>query len=163
MHGMNTLKHYSRNQDLLGDSSAEDEYYAVCSVAKEGLGMQAEIAGLGDELNLVVHLDSSAAKAIGERQGLNRVRHIAYRFLWLQHYIKRQLFSLRKIRGDRNPADLFTKVVEEKKLEYLMSLMGLKTFEGRAPHALELQASVESISARSVLQLALIMAHRRAK
>ena len=39
MLGITILQEYSRNQDLIGDSSGEDEYYAICSVAKESLGM----------------------------------------------------------------------------------------------------------------------------
>ena len=62
MHGINMVKGYSQNQDLFGDSSGEDERYVIFSVARESMGMQADMAGLGHQLELVVHTDSSAAR-----------------------------------------------------------------------------------------------------
>ena len=66
MHGINMLKSYSWSQDIVCNSSGEDEYYAICFVAK-GSGMQAEIAGLGGQLDLVVYTGLTAAEGIGNR------------------------------------------------------------------------------------------------
>ena len=56
------VKHWSRMQATRALSTAETEYYAVVTVAPEGLGMQSMTADLG--------LSAQAAKAIAFRRGL---------------------------------------------------------------------------------------------
>ena len=160
MHGVNEIKHVCRQQDLIGDSSAEDEHYAICAGAKEGLGIQSDIAGFGDKLNLEVLTDSSAARAICLRQGLGRIRHLHIKFLWIQQYVKKGCFRIIKVDGSRNQADLYTKVLDAATLEKHCTAIGLVARTGRAQHALQLQLPLDEISKKAILAFAMISANR---
>ena len=53
--------------------------------------------------------DASSARAIAQRDGVGRLRHVDVRFLWLQDKIKKGYFKIIKVPGAENPADLGTK------------------------------------------------------
>ena len=54
-------------------------------------------------------MDASSAIAIATRSGVGSVRHLAARYLWVQREVENQSFSVEKVAGQRNPADLGTK------------------------------------------------------
>ena len=56
-----------------------------------------------------LNTDASAAKGIAMRRGVGKVRHIEVNQLWLQDRVSKGDFSVTKVRGDENPADLMTK------------------------------------------------------
>ena len=103
------MKSWSSTQASTAMSSGEAEYYAMVKGASEALGIQALAADLGWKMRVRMWVDSSAAKAIASRTGLGKVRHIEVRFLWLQEVVKAGRIELRKIPGERNPADVMTK------------------------------------------------------
>ena len=77
----------------------------------------------GVVLPVRVWIDSSAAMGISATQGLGKLRHVECHSLWLQQRLQRKAFTLRKVPGEANPADLFTKHIEsEKKLHDLVKL-----------------------------------------
>ena len=45
------------------------------------------------------------------RQGVGKVRHLAVRYLWVQAYVKKGLLTVKKERGEDNPADIGAKHV----------------------------------------------------
>ncbi len=61
------------------------------------------------KLALKVHVDSSTAKSIASRAGVGKVPHLETRRLWAQDAVKTGRFIVEKVRGDRNPAVVFTK------------------------------------------------------
>ena len=65
------------------------------------------------DLSNVVHIgtDSSAAKSFVCRRGLWRMRHLEIRDLWLQKEVRDGRVEVSKIPGNRNPADLMTKIL----------------------------------------------------
>ena len=70
------------------------------------------------------------------RQGLGKLRHIECHTLWIQQRLRQGDFELRKIRGEVNPADLFTKYIDSRpKLDQLISLFQCEFLEGRAAAA----------------------------
>ena len=74
-----------------------------------GLGFQGLMADLGYDLPLRVWTDSSAAIGICTRQGLGKLRHIDAHLLWVQQAVRSKRVDIRKVLGEENPADLFTK------------------------------------------------------
>ena len=46
------------------------------------------------------------------RQGFGKFRHLECHSLWLQQRLRREELFLRKVLGEENPADLFTKHIE---------------------------------------------------
>ena len=77
--------------------------------AAEGLGIQALARDLGIELTLRIWVDSTTADAIASRIGLGKVRHMEVKYLSAQEAHQNKRFCIRKIAGERNPADVLTK------------------------------------------------------
>ena len=83
---------FVRRQAVVSLSSAEAEFYACVATVSEGIAIRRllEHAGFGrktDEgydLTLRARLDSSAARAVLNRQGVGRIRHLEARALWIQ-------------------------------------------------------------------------------
>ena len=95
------VKHWSRMQATRALSTAEAKYYAVVTVAPEGLGMQSMMADLG--------LSAQAAKAIAFRRGLGKTRYAELKYLWLQEVTKSGRVKMRRIPGEQNLPDHLTK------------------------------------------------------
>ena len=123
MVGHHVIKTWSATQATVSLSSGEAEFYGVVRAAGIALGHRSLLADLGLALPCRVWTDSSAAMGISARQGLGKMRHIECHTLWIQQRLRFGDFELRKIRGEVNPADLFTKYIDSRpKLDQLLSL-----------------------------------------
>ena len=92
------------------------------------------------EARLRIWTDSSAAIGICGRQGLGKLRHVDTRSLWLQQKLRDGTLEVRKVRGDVNPADVFTKHLPcEQKVHDLLRLLGCYYRGGRAAGAPQLR------------------------
>ena len=87
-----------------------------------------------------LHLDSSAAQGILDRQGLSKVRHIDVNVLWLQEQSAKEVVPLEKIKGTVNPADLMTKNLTAIMMNDHCSSLNLQFAEGRAQAAAKLHS-----------------------
>ena len=57
--------------------------------------------------------DASAALGITHRKGIGKTRHIQTGFLWIQQIAAEQRLKFAKVLGKVNPADVFTKYLDE--------------------------------------------------
>ena len=138
--GNHVLKTWSATQASLALSSGEAEFYGVVKGAGIGIGQAALFNDVGLKLPLRVWTDSTAAIGICGRQGLGKLRHIACQTLWVQQRVRRGDFELRKVAGEVNPADLFTKHLESQaKLDSLLKIFGCEFRGGRPVAAPELR------------------------
>ena len=110
--GGHTLKNSSHFQSTIGLSSGESEYYDIVKASQQGLGTQALLADWNVQVDLQVDSDSNAALGIAGRHGLGSQRHINTRYLWVQEKVARKELTLNKVAGDKNQADLMTKVMK---------------------------------------------------
>ena len=133
--GQHLVKHWSTTQSTVALSSAEAELTGISKGAAQGLGLQTIAADLGITLSLKVMSDATAAIGISRRRGLGKVRHLATADLWMQDRIRKGDFSLEKIAGADNPADMLTKHVARDLISKHMSTLGLFYEEGRAKSA----------------------------
>jgi len=127
------LKTWSSTQASIAQSSGEAEYYALVRAASEILGMQSIMHDLGWYCKIRLLVDSSAAKSIASRTGLGKLRHLEIKFLWLQECVRRGKVVLSKVRGDINPADVFTKPKSLEDMRSLLNFPCLDWCDGRAP------------------------------
>ena len=111
LRGTHLVKHWSVTQKVVTHSSGEAELAGVVRGASEGCGMQSLAAELGVALKVSIHADSSAAIGICRMTGIGKVRHLAVTQLWVQERLRAGSFTLHKVAGDSNPADILTKVV----------------------------------------------------
>ena len=136
MFGRHAIKHWSSTQTSVALSSGEAEFAGVIRGSGQGLGYQALLRDFGVEAHLRVWTDSSAAIGICSRQGLGKLRHLDTHTLWTQQAVRLGRVNPRKVAGEVNPADLFTKhSLSQLRLEELVALHGCKYLGGRAESA----------------------------
>ena len=88
-----------------------------------------------------VWTDSTATICICRRQGLGKLRHIDTQCLWIQQRVRDGTIELVKVRGDDNPADLFTKHLQSReRIHSLLAFFGCVYTNGRAELAPQLRA-----------------------
>ena len=95
-------------------SSGAAEFYSLVKAAGAGPGHQSSMHDLGVDLPVRAWTDSSASLGIATRSGLGKLRHLETHTLWVQEKVRVGAIALRKLRGDVNPADLFTKHLPSK-------------------------------------------------
>ena len=136
MLGRHLVKSWSSTQTSISLSSGEAEFYGVVKAAGVGLGLQSLLQDLHLEVSVRVWTDSTASMGICGRQGLGKLRHIDTQCLWIQQRVRDKTIELRKVRGEVNPADLFTKhLTGADRVESLLGLFGCYFSEGRAASA----------------------------
>ena len=134
--GGHTIKSWSSTQSSVALSSGEAEFNGVVRGAGIGLGYQSILRDLGQELPICVWTDSSASIGICNRQGLGKLRHLDTHTLWIQQAVRSGRVDLRKIAGEVNPADLFTKhSLSRDRMVKLTSLFDCQFRGGRAESA----------------------------
>ena len=109
MVGKHCIRTWSSTQPSVTLSSGEAEYYGLVKAAGAGLGHQSLLHDVGLDLPVNAWTDSSAAIGIASRSGLGKLRHLETHTLWLQEKVRTGAIRVKKVRGEVNPADLFTK------------------------------------------------------
>ena len=133
MLGAHAVKHWSSTQASTALSSGEAEFNGVVRGSGQGLGYQSLLHDLGVDVPLRVWTDSSAAIGICSRQGLGKLRHLDTHTLWVQQAVRTGRVDLRKVLGEENPADLFTKhSLSSARMAALVELHGCRYMDGRA-------------------------------
>jgi hypothetical protein len=136
MLGAHLIKSWSSTQSSVSLSSGEAEFYGVVKASGVSLGYQALLRDVGLALPIRVWTDSTATMGICGRQGLGKLRHVDTQCLWIQQRVRDGSVELRKVRGEENPADLFTKhLTSRDRIEGLLDLLGCKYQGGRAAAA----------------------------
>ena len=125
MIGTHCIRTWSSTQASVTLSSGEAGYYGLVKAAGAGLGHQSLMDDLGLHLPVRVWTDSSAALGIASRSGLGKLRHLETHTLWVQEKVRTGAIEVRKVWGEVNPADLFTKHLpsREKVHQLLLSLI----------------------------------------
>ena len=136
MLGRHTIKSWSSTQTSVALSSGEAEFNGVVRGSGIGLGCQSLLRDLRLDLPVRVWTDSSAAIGICTRQGLGKLRHLDTHTLWVQQAVRSGRIDLRKVLGEVNPADLFTKhSLSRERLMKLVELFSCEFRGGRAEAA----------------------------
>jgi len=134
--GSHTIKTWSSTQSSVSLSSGEAEFNGVVKGAGAGLGYQSLLRDLGQEVPVRVWTDSSASIGFCSRQGLGKLRHLDTHTLWIQQAVRTGRIDLRKVLGEANPADLFTKhSLTREKLMSLTEIFRCQFQGGRAASA----------------------------
>ena len=161
-----TLLTFSRRQSVIAQSSGEAEYYAGASAVSEGLLIQEVLKFAGADLPLVLQMDASAAVGMCTRQGVDNVRHLNTKLLWVQQLVQERKLRVEKIPGAVNGADIGTKVLDKARLYECMRLVGLQSESTAAGitardygsvQALRSSANYQGANGRHLLSAALAM------
>jgi len=126
----------SSTQTPISLSSGEAEFYGVVKAASRAIGGKNLAIDLGfllfGELESEIATDSSAARGIASRRGTGRIRHLETGSLWVQAALQQGKFTLIKVKGTDNWADLGTKNVDRDTLQRLVHAMGLHVTRRRS-------------------------------
>ena len=83
---------------------------------------------LGYDFKLVIKTDSSAAKGIGSRRGVGKLRHLQTTCLWVQQRVFRKEVSAGKILGLSNLIHMRTRpLAADDMIEHLTCGIGFET------------------------------------
>jgi hypothetical protein len=137
MLGRHPVRTWATAQTVVALSSAEAELYSLAEAASRGLGFQSSLAEMGVNATLVVLTDSSAAKAFASTRGLGRMRHLQIKDLWIQSLVKEGRAVLRKVHGEKNPADVMTKFLCRARCADLLALGGISVVTAGEPDRAE--------------------------
>ena len=86
---------------------------------------------LGVKLKIELYTDATAAKGIGQRIGLGKVRHLETSQLWLQQLVGDGHIRINKVNTDVNIADVLTKHVDQKSLRNHQSFTNQAVMTGK--------------------------------
>eukprot|EP00969_Alexandrium_andersonii_P277623 12271813-Alexandrium_andersonii.AAC.1 len=64
---------------------------------------------LGMDLKRRLWTDSTAARAMSQREGPGKLKHVGLKRLWLQSQVEDDKLEVRKVHTDENYADVLTK------------------------------------------------------
>ena len=136
MLGQHVIRTWSSTQPSVTLSSGEAEFYGLVKAAGAGLGHQSIMKDFAVSVPVRVWTDSSAAIGISSRSSLGKLRHLETHTLWVQEKVRTGAIQVRKVRGEVNPADLFTKHLPSKdKVHKLTKLFGCEYRSGRSTAA----------------------------
>ena len=138
MVGLHCVKHWSSTQPTVSLASAESELHGVAKAGANALGIQAVAKGLAIDLEFSILTDASAAIGIVKRRGLRQIRHLATTDLWLQERNRDKGFTVSKVLGVENLADILTKPVDRAALIKHLDAMNCHPETGKAATAPEL-------------------------
>ncbi len=93
MFGSHCLKTYS---STIAFSSGEAAFYGILRAGVHGLGMVGLRRDLVLKVSLRTNTDSSAAKIMGSRRGVGKVRHLDVGELWLLSGSTAETWSLER-------------------------------------------------------------------
>ena len=143
--GSHLIKTWSKTQATIAKSSAESELYGIVRATVESMGLLTLIGDLGGSIKARLHMDSTAAKGIIDREGLSKVRHLDVNVLWLQEQMARDSVPILKVLGTENNADLTTKHLSHDMIGKHIKRMAMEFRGGRSEKASNLQ----SVSAKN--------------
>ena len=117
--GRHCVRTWSSTQGAVALSSAEAEFYALVDAVLRAQWLLSVLSELGvSTISPVaeVFTDSAAAKSFVSKRGLGKMRRIELRELKLQKEVGEGMVIVRKVSGDRNPADAMTKFLSQTQL-----------------------------------------------
>ena len=126
MLGSHTICHWCRGQAVIALSSGEAEYYSLVTEIAELCGISSLCLDWNLKYKLAVNVDATAAIGIASRRGLGKVKHIDTVFLWIQERIESLKIQIRKKPTKEMVADMLTKFLGRKEIDYFLEVMGFE-------------------------------------
>ena len=138
MIGTHCIKSWSSTQKNITLSSGEAELVAAVRISTEAVGLAQLLADWGEDMEVRIFVDSSAAIGMVSRRGNGKMRHVKVGMLWIQEKVESGELAVEKVAGTRNPADMMTKNVPGAKVVEYMEDLGQTFVEGRAEKSLKI-------------------------
>ncbi|KAJ9542272.1 hypothetical protein OSB04_028778 [Centaurea solstitialis] len=117
----------SKKQHCVSTSTAEAEYVAAASCCSQVLWMRTQLRDYGYSFNHIpIYCDSKSAIAITCNPVQHtRTKHINIRYHFIKDHVERGTIELYFVNTEYQLADLFTKPLDEKRFNFLISKLGM--------------------------------------
>ncbi|KAJ9542161.1 hypothetical protein OSB04_028667 [Centaurea solstitialis] len=117
----------SKKQHCVSTSTAEAEYVAAASYCSQVLWMRTQLRDYGYNFNHIpIYCDSKSAIAITCNPVQHtRTKHIDIRYHFIKDHVERGTIELYFVNTEYQLADLFTKPLDEKRFNFLISKLGM--------------------------------------
>ncbi|KAJ9561453.1 hypothetical protein OSB04_006613 [Centaurea solstitialis] len=117
----------SKKQHWVSTSTAEAEYVAAASCCSQVLWMRTQLRDYGYNFNHIpIYCDSKSAIAITCNPVQHtRTKHIDIRYHFIKDHVERGTIELYFVNTEYQLADLFTKPLDEKRFNFLISKLGM--------------------------------------
>ncbi|KAJ9557015.1 hypothetical protein OSB04_011629 [Centaurea solstitialis] len=119
----------SKKQNCVSTSTAEAEYVAAASCCSQVLWMKTQLLDYGYKLKRVpIYCDSESAIAITSNPVQHsKTKHIDIRYHFIKDNVEKCNIEMFFVQTDYQLADLFTKPLDEKRFNFLVSKLGMLT------------------------------------
>ncbi|KAJ9566613.1 hypothetical protein OSB04_002579 [Centaurea solstitialis] len=117
----------SKKQHCVSTSTAEVEYVAAASCCSQVLWMRTQLRDYGYNFNHIpIYCDSKSTIAITCNPVQHtRTKHIDIRYHFIKDHVERGTIELYFVKTEYQLADLFTKPLDEKRFNFLFSMLGM--------------------------------------
>ncbi|KAJ9557666.1 hypothetical protein OSB04_012280 [Centaurea solstitialis] len=117
----------SKKQYCVSTSTTEAEYVAAASCCSQVLWMRTQLHNYGYNFNHIpIYCDSESAIAITCNSVQHtRTKHIDIRYHFIKDHVERGMIELYFVNTEYQLADLFTKPLDEKRFNFLISKLGM--------------------------------------
>ena len=99
--------------------------------ASQAIGIQSLFADLNVHVGVRLCTDASASKALAEKKGLGKTKHLQTQYLCLQDRAASKDVFVSKINARSNRSDLLIKYLAEPRVSALLNAMGCKFLSGK--------------------------------
>ncbi|KAI3771054.1 hypothetical protein L6452_02207 [Arctium lappa] len=117
----------SKKQLCVSTSTAEAEYVAATSCCSQVLWMRTQLRDYGFHFNHIpIYYDSKSAIAITANPVQHKkTKHIDIRYHYIKDHVEKGTIELYFVNTDYQLADLFTKPLDKKRFNFLVSKLGM--------------------------------------
>jgi len=120
-----------KKQSTIATSTAEAEYVAASVCCSQMIWIQHQLLDYGlNLLNTPIFCDNESVFGIVKNPiHHSRTKHIAIRYHFIRNMAESGYVRMEPIRTEEQKADIFTKVLDRPRLQYLIKILGLIEFD----------------------------------
>ena len=109
-------------------------------------------------MDFIAYRDSSSAKALAQRRGVGRLKHVDLRHLWVRSCVRQKLVRLKKVGTRNNRADLNAKNLSVARRQYSFGLCGFSENQQKISVATTTTTNSDILNPAVIRRIALILA-----
>ncbi|KAJ9561761.1 LOW QUALITY PROTEIN: hypothetical protein OSB04_006921 [Centaurea solstitialis] len=121
----------SKKQNCVSLSTAEAEYVAAASCCSQIIWMRTQLRDYGFKFDKIpIYCDSKSAIAISCNPVQHtKTKHIDIRYHFIKDHVEKGTIELYFVNTEFQLADLFTKALDEKRFNFLITKLGMRTLQ----------------------------------
>ncbi|KAJ9555966.1 hypothetical protein OSB04_010580 [Centaurea solstitialis] len=121
----------SKKQNCVSLSTAEAEYVAAASCCSQIIWMRTQLRDYGFKFDKIpIYSDSKSAIAISCNPVQHtKTKHIDIRYHFIKDHVEKGTIELYFVNTEFQLADLFTKALDEKRFNFLITKLGMRTLK----------------------------------